>query len=413
VCYQYGWDVSDVNNPSDWDSDCSPYQRSCSGKWFSGVHTLFIRAVDNSGSETLGQIELNIVPFSMERNLLWVDDFFGQEFIQTTYSVPTESEHDAFWLGHCQRAAGFDRERDAYSVVTNYIVTLPKITLIAKYKNIIWTYGNVDRFQAWGDVIEFIPESMISQGKVTVNYLSLYLAKGGHLLTEGNGARSGGLAAGMGAMQPFPCHLKCETTGNQEGCEGDTSGVNSFPYKDYCATMIDKIDGQIRGTTGMPKREVRNYDCCYPGMKLSSDEWNTIVPGMPEQLDLWEEVTKTMPSEPYRFFCPTNPAPYPGGFTLVEIYDPYYWMRTQLSQSQACFHPLYLMQAKSTVSGLHNQAAALWVTKYANIVPEVSEGIAVAAPSLHLGFELWYFNRAQGTTMINTLFQRWGILATQ
>jgi len=407
MCYQFGWDVADLDNPSDWDSDCSPFILNCSATWYSGVHTLFVRVVDNSGSETLGQVEINIVPFTMERNLLWVDDFPSSNFGQRDYSMPEESgigSHDEFWLRHCQRAIGFDKDRDVYDSANNNSTAPPKITLIAKYKNIIWTYGsNVDKI-CWDNVVKFVAESKIGSGQVVVNYLALFLLKGGHVLTEGNSERSGGLAACLYVQQPFPMHLKCETLGNQEGCEGDTSGVNSYPYKDYCVTMLDKIVGAIRTTTGMVYRKVVNYDCMYPGVVRSSDIWNTTVPGMPAQLDLWEEVVKEG-----RFFAPTGAL---GGFTLVEVYDPAYWMNRNLVTSQRCFHPMFLMKAKNASSGLHNQAVALWVTKYANITPEVQGGIAVAAPSAHLGFELWYFNRAQGDAVINTMFSQWQILAT-
>jgi hypothetical protein len=412
VCYQYGWDVADLNDPSDWDSDCSPYVLTCAAKWFSGVHTLFVRVVDNSGSESLGQIEINIIPFTMERNLLWIDDFPSTNFSQKDYTIPTESgdplSHDVFWLGHCQRAIGFDKDRDVYDVYYGNGGVVPKITLIAKYKNIIWSYASDVNKQVWDNVVKFTAESAIGSSRISVNFLSLFLSKGGHLITEGNSERANGLAASLHVQQPFPMNLKCETTGNQEGCEGDTSGVNCYPYKDYCITMLDKIVGAIRTTTGMPLRRVRNYDCMFPGARLSSDVWNTTVPGMPATLDLWEEVVKAG-----RFFDPAAADPYPGGFTLVEIYDPTYWMRRNLiMRSQGCFHPMYLMQAKNTSSGLHNQAVALWVTKYADILPEVTEGIAVAAPSAHFGFELWYFNRAQGTAIINAIFAKWGLLAT-
>ena len=76
VCYQYGWDVADLNNPSDWASDCSPFNLGLQGDLVLGrAHALSCGCVDNSGSETLGQIEISVVPFTMDRNLLWVDDF--------------------------------------------------------------------------------------------------------------------------------------------------------------------------------------------------------------------------------------------------------------------------------------------------------------------------------------------------
>jgi len=191
VCYQYGWDVADLNNPSDWASDCSPFNLGCSAIWYSGVHTLYVRCVDNSGSETLGQIELSIVPFTMDRNLLWVDDFRStNDFAQQDFMFPREDEHDLFWLGHCRRTIGFDETRDVYDAVYGgYNSAPPKISLIGRYKNIVWTFNSDLTTSCYDDVIRFTPETMISQSAVPINFLAIFLAKGGHLLTEGMSRR--------------------------------------------------------------------------------------------------------------------------------------------------------------------------------------------------------------------------------
>ena len=409
VCYQYGWDVADLNDPNDWASDCSPFNLGCTQTWYSGVHTLFVQVRDNSGAVTLGQIEIDIIPFTMDRNLLWVDDYASSNFQQVDYAQPREYDHDTLWTHQCARAIGFDPARDVYDAYYSYNATPPKISLIGRYKNIIWSYGSSYDNGCMDDVIRFTPESMIGSGsQITVNYLSLFLAKGGHLLTEGSSERTGGLAACLlPTAQRFPMNLKCEITGNRDGCEGDTSGVRSFPYKDYCVTMLDKIIGTFRGDSDLPMRLARNYDCMYPGMLNSHDAWNDSVPGMPDTLNLWSTVIV-----PGHFFAPLQPDPYPGGFTLAEVYDPHYWMVRNVAKSQGCFHPLWLMRAKNTTSALNRQAVGLWVTKYANVKPDPISGVAVAAPSIHLGFELWYFDRTQGRAIITAMFRKWQILAT-
>jgi hypothetical protein len=402
-CYQYGWDVADLNNPSDWDSDCSQFNLGCTAIWYSGVHTLYVRCVDNSGSETLGQVEINIVPFTMDRNLLWVDDFPSSNFVQQDYAMPTEREHDDFWVALCRRANGFDQTRDVYDAASggsNYAP--PKIGLIGRYKNIIWAYSSDLVSICFDDIVRFTPESQIETGsQLVVNYLSLFLAKGGHLLTEGRSDRTGGLAA---MLQPntmvFPLNLRCEITGTQEGCEGDTSGVNSMAYRDYCITMLDKISGSFRSDPDMKiRREV------IDGLTLATrDDADAITaenPGLPATLTLWEEITKAG-----RYFDPRV-----RGFTYVEIYDPAYWMAQKQARSQSCFHPMYRMRARNLVSPVNNAPVAIWVAKYALVVPDVAEGVAVAAPSAHFGFELWFFNRAQVNALIDLIFVKWGIKA--
>jgi hypothetical protein len=409
VCYQYGWDVADLNNPSDWDSDCSPFNLNCKAIWYSGVHTLYIRCVDNSGAETLGQIEISVVPFTMDRNLLWVDDFRStNDFTQIDYNFPREDQHDALWLGHCQRTRDFDPARDVYDAVYGgYNSAPPKINLIGRYKNIIWTFNSDLVTSCYDNLIVFTPETMISQSAIPINYLAIFLAKGGHLITEGMSEKAAGLAAILPVVQAargFPLNIKCEILGNSDGCEGDTSSVNSFPYKDYCVTMLDKIDGTFRTDSDMPMRRIRNYDCLYPGCSKSTDAWHDSIPGMPSEFNLWSEILVAG-----RYYAPNEPAPRPGGFTPVEVYDPAYWMNRNTVRSQSCFHPMYRMKAKNTNSALHNGAVALWVTKYAGIKPDVAAGVAVAAPSAHFGFELWFFDRTQQNTILNTIFQKWGI----
>jgi hypothetical protein len=415
VGYRYGWDVSDINNDNDWKVGFSLQCTHASPlRFYSGVHTLFVEAVDISGAITLGMMELSLVPFTMERNLLWVDDFRStNDFQQIDYMFPREDEHDDFWLGLCAKADGFDASRDVYDVSYSYGGVRPGLSLISKYKNIIWTY-NSDRLSGvWDDVVLFTPESMVSPWgtKLMNNYLSVFLAKGGHLITEGMSEKAAGLAAILPVTQAtrgFPLDIKCELLGNSDGCDGDTSGVNSYAYRDYCVTVLDKIDGMFRLDPDMPMRKIRNYDCMYPRAVKSTDEWHNWIPGMPDNLNLWSEILVAG-----RFYAPNEPSPRPGGFTPVEIYDPAYWMGRNGITSQGCFHPMYRMKSKNTASVLNNQPVALWLTKYADVYPDVASGVCVAAPSAHFGFELWFFDRQQVNQIVDVIFDTWGIAAAR
>jgi len=404
--YRYGWDVADVNDPNDWEVSYSPFHRTAPERTlYSGVHTFFMEAIDNAGTKTLGQVEVNIVPFTMERNLMWVDDWPSWDFPQVHWAMPTETQHDQFWLGICSRAVGFDPERDVYDSNLHGLKP-PEIDYVGKYKNIIWTYSNPVNL-AWHKVVQFLPESRMGQGsQLTVNYLSIFLAKGGHLWTLGRADRTSGLSAVLiQDAAAFPMYLKCEITGNQEGCEGDTSGVLSMAYKDYCVSMLDKIDGILRSETpDMPFRQVRHFDVMAYGYRDDSDSYTAQHPDLPEQLDLWEEIICCE-----RFFSPNGVV---GGFTYVEIYDPEYWMERNYVTSQSCFHPMYRMRSKNSLSVLDHTTVAFWLTKYADIVPAVESGLAVAAPSYHFGFPLWFFDRDDVDQIVEVFFTKWQILST-
>jgi len=191
--YRYGWDVADINNPDDWEVGFSPSHTSAPPKTlYSGVHELYVEAIDEAGIPTLGIIEVDIVPFTMDRNLLWVDDLMSTQFPQVDYSFPTESQHDAFWLNICSRAQGFDPGTDVYDAYYTYNGTPPPLVFLGRYRNIIWSFGSSNDGGVWDNVIHFIPESMIGAGSTpATQVLSMFLAKGGHLLTEGHAEQSG------------------------------------------------------------------------------------------------------------------------------------------------------------------------------------------------------------------------------
>jgi len=403
--YSYGWDVEDVNNPNDWEVYRNPMVRVAPEKiLYSGVHTFFVEASDNANTRSIGQIEVNIIPFTMERNLLWVDDFYSIDFPQVDWATPTETQHDEFWIGLCSKAEGFDPERDVFDCAA-YNFSLPEIALISKYKNIIWTYSNSENVATWPKMVKFLPESQVSQGtNIALNYLPLFLAKGGHLMTLGQGHRKGGLAAVIPVTIAFPMYLKCEITGNTRGCEGDTSGVYSLAYKDYCVSMLDKVSGSFRDDADMPPRRLKNYDVLKYAYKDTLDPVTASYPELPEVLNLWSEVTATG-----RFYDP-NSSYGPGGFDQVEVYDPEYWMSINFTSSQPCFHPMYRMRSKNTGSAVNRTTVALWVTKYEDIIPDVKSGVAVAAPSVHFGFPLWYFDHDAVNQIIDVIFSEWGIL---
>ncbi|UCF06362.1 MAG: hypothetical protein JSV33_04845 [bacterium] len=402
--YRYGWDVDEVTNPEAWDVLPSPYITSApERKLYIGVHRFSVEVMDNAGTLTRGTVEINVVPFTMEKNLLWVDDFYSLNTDIEDKSHPPEYEHDAFWEDICDQATDWTTE-DIYDCQANNL-TPPDITLIGQYKNIIWTFSSAN--DAWRTIVYFTPESRIGQGsQLTVNYLSLFLAKGGHLWTLGRSERGGGLAAILAQnAQNFPMNLRCEITGNSEGCEGDTSGVNCMAYKDYCITMLDKVKGVFRTDEGMPTREVDFRDAMAYAYKDTLDPVTNEYPGLPDSLELADEVTEL---DIYYF----NPNHAPGGFTYVEVYDPFYWMDLNFVDSQPCFHPMYRMRARSTRSAIDLQTVALWLTKYEDVEPDVKSGIQVAARSVHFGFPLWFFDRTDVNRIARIVFNEWQILET-
>jgi hypothetical protein len=400
VGFRYGWNVADVSNPGDWAVSFSPFNLTAPERiLYSGTHTFLIEVIDNTGSSTLAQIEINIVPFNMERNLFWVDDFYSTDFNQIYWAVPTETQHDQFWLDICAKVEMFIEEDDVYDVARNNYKP-PHIERIGKYKNIIWTYSTTDN--AWKQLVLFTPETQVTSGtQLTVNYISIFLAKGGHLWTCGRSDRGGGLAAVLAPVaQSFPMNLRCEITGNQEGCSGDTSGVYSMAYKDYCVTVLDKVEGIHRTGVGIPFRTV-DHDALSWSYKDNDSEYNSFYPGLPDTLALWDEVTKSG-----RFFDPQV-----RGFSYVEIYNPEYWLAYTGVSSQNCFTPMYRMRTRNSISPVNRSTIAIWLKKHANVVPDIppESGLAVAAPSVHFGIPLWFFDHEAVENIADVVFEEWQI----
>ena len=397
--YRYAWDVVDLGA---WDAPFEPALTQADEVTFAaGVHTLYVETLDRTGVRTRGRVTINVAAWPMDQNLLFVDDYLASASPVKDYSNPSESQHDAFWLEICSRAEAFDPSRDVYDSASRQFLP-PGADVIGRYKNIIWEYSSAS--SAWSAEIRFVPESEVGKGTLPVNYLSCFLMKGGHLWTLGRSERAGGLGALLPvAARVFPVNLQCEVLGNKSGCGADRSGATSFGYRDYCVSVLDKVDGQLRTDGDMPRRQMAWYDCMSYGYRDPIDALTLARPGLPGELRLWDEVTK-----PGRYFDP-NDTLGPGGFTYVEVYDPSYAMARNSIQSQLCFHPMYRMRAVDDGSALDGGVIAVWVTKYESVVPDVRSGIAVAAPSVHFGFPLWFFQRSEVDSIVDVVLDEWGI----
>ncbi|HSG28705.1 MAG TPA: hypothetical protein VLA34_09510, partial [Candidatus Krumholzibacterium sp.] len=96
------------------------------------------------------------------------------------------------------------------------------------------------------------------------------------------------------------------------------------------------------------------------------------------------------------------------GFTFVEVYDPAYWMNSNLLVSRQCFHPLYRMRAAAAESPVNEGVVAIWMTEYADVTAMGVAG-AVAAPSVHFGFPLWFFRETTVDSIADVIFDIWEI----
>ncbi|MCK4537866.1 MAG: hypothetical protein KAV42_03605 [Candidatus Krumholzibacteria bacterium] len=390
--YRYGWDISDFSDPAAWEVMPSPTIRMARPKiWYSGIHTLYIEATDNLGVSTICAIELSVIPAVMEKDLLWVDDFPSVNFTQSIYAFPTESEHDRFWTAVCMLCPTFNPDRDIFDVSENAFMP-PPMSLIFKYRNIIWSYSpatDAEQGSVWTRLVHYDHFEFL-------NFLPYYMAFGGHLWTCGMSDRAGGL----GAMIPenyrrFPCNLECDLYDPGPTCNS-RAGMMTMAYKDLCVTVIDKIEGVTK--IWMPFTRDDDLDQMTYAFLDSNTPITLDTPGFPERLELWSMVT-----QPGMFFDPEI-----RGFHYGEVYNPRYWMNYMGITQQSCFHPIYRARCRMVRSVLNGQPVAFWSTKYADAI--APGGGTIPAPSIHFGLPLWFFNRAQVDSIASAIFDRWGIL---
>lgn len=397
--FRYGWDVADLGDPTEWDVFPSPADTIARPKmYYSGIHTLYVESVDNLGTRTLGTVEVTVIPVVMTRDLLWVDDFPSLDFAQMIYAFPTESGHDEFWRNICLKVEGFNPDSDIYDVKENDYYK-PPMELIFKYRNVIWSFSKADDPAAgsvWNRIVQYISPEYAwitgNTGPLNLNYLTYYLAFGGHLWTVGDGHRSASLAACM-VNNNFPLYTRCEWWRSTSTYCHDTLGVNTMAWRDFCVSALDKVEGLF------PKTYLGTRNSDYDAMRYAYlDNSDPLIAGMPElphKLELWHKCTATG-----MFFDP-----WVRGFLYVEFYDPEYFMNYLGIGSRSCFHPMYRSTPMNTRSVVTDATVAFWYTRYADV--EAMPPGCVAAPSVHLGFPLWFFNREQADSLATAIFHTW------
>jgi hypothetical protein len=71
------------------------------------------------------------------------------------------------------------------------------------------------------------------------------------------------------------------------------------------------------------------------------------------------------------------------------------------------------MLTRNSTSPVNRTTIALWLRKYASVVPDIppESGLAVAAPSVHFGIPLWFFEHTTVESIADIVFEEWQIEA--
>lgn len=412
--YRYGWDILDLSDPDQWSTDYTPFippdarAKAPPRTFFFGTHTFFIEVIDNSGFKSRLEVRLNVVPFTMENDLLLVDDWSEglTGFAKNNGTTPSAAEHDAFWIDVLSSAAGFNPNTDIFKLRVAGKNELP-IQVMAKYKNLIWyaSGNNAGVSGAFLDqVIDFRDPDAPVGGKTTPNLVALYMAAGGHVVLTGDQIMTMVInpnTFGQGAVI-YPIIFRYELAGDQDGTYGPPDndigrygvGDKSFAYFDCCLNVLDityvQNANQQRHSgpeQRCPVNFFRERNRVNDGLRRGLPLDLTSGPGFP-QLDFRPEV-----SNPGKFYSTIG--------LIADIYNPDYFGAPGMPCASAaetnplrdCFQPIYGNGCANTSSVIYNAPVAFWTSQFADRLADVSG--AVRARSAIFGFHLVYFQPDQ------------------
>jgi len=412
--YRYGWDILDLNDDSQWEIDFTPFigdrARSPGRTFFFGTHSFFVEVTDNSGFKSRVEIRVNIVPFTMENDLLFVDDWFEGTsatcFRQNSGTSPCDAENDEFWNYVLGTVKGFNPNTDTFELGVGGRNELP-IQVLARYKNIIWNAtGNTTGSSAafLDELISFKdPDGATAGGKTQPNLVALYMAAGGHVLLVGNRVMT--LAINPVTMQSivFPLIFRYELQGDQDGVYTDPNNVGvfgvgeqSFAYRECCLNVLDQSSlqninqirrpGSSEDSQRCPVNLIRDNSRVRDGMRSALPIDVSTGPGFP-RLDLRPSVSG--PGKFHEF-----------AGLVVDIYNPSYFTLmtacggvTETIPQRECYEPIFGNGCANPSSLHYNAHVAFWTSVFVDRVPDVPG--AVGARSAVWGFHPVYFNPDQ------------------
>jgi len=398
--YRYGWDILDLDNPEQWELDVTTLVNKATvpkRAFFFGTHTLTMEVVDNSGYCSRVEVKVNIVPFTLERSILVVDDDTTDEQPSAGWNNggawPNDGEQDGFWLDMLDEVGGFDPGIDMINTKQQFI----PLTTLAQYKSIIWdVYSDPARSKDMPLLYSYIahrpknPDKAKVEltGKVLPDVLALAMAAGSHIMVCGNfpvqDVCSRIYTKSVRGSVRFPIIWQYELEGKQDGAPvlDPAVGDLSFAYRELC---LETMDFAVQTA-----QRVRNGDtyCRVDGIRMHGGGATS------PRDDTMREARSKDPNFPTLALRPEAATPGkwydPAVRGLdVEVYNPEYFRSGGACQyvpssPRPCFQPIYGLGCFDTLEPTYNQPIAFWTSAFADRVANVPG--AVGARSLVFGF---------------------------
>jgi hypothetical protein len=424
--YRYGWDILDLGRDDEWDVPFTPFvgriAKSPPRSFFFGIHTFYLEVIDNSGFKSRIIVRLNVVPLTMQRNLLVVDDWTEGDFagfVATRGALPSDAEHDAFWLDMVSGVNGFVPDTDIIEIGGQGL----SLSKLGDYQNVIWSAAGSPSARSASVLGEFIrfrdPDERVTGGTVEANIVGMFMAAGGHVLLAGQHMMTLAINASRFPHRPplYPIIFRYELAGDQDGNyypdqEPGVRGVgeDSFAYSECCLNVLDiaylQNPGQIRslrnvGPWGCPVDHLRDHVGQTDGMRAAMPADVTTGGGFPS-LTLRPEVA----GDPMKLYHETNLG------LNCDIYNPPYFSeltgcspQAELVPPRRCYEPIYKNECLNRSSVIFDAPVAFWTGQFADRAPDSG---GVAARSAVWGFHPVYFNPAEVKQALEiVLFDEW------
>ncbi len=190
--YRFGWDIDDTENDDEW-SNWSTNTKNTTASYVSGTHSVHIQVQDYSGNITTMLFRFLVVPFTMEKDLLLIDDFDNDQFDEG-YPVGQET---AFWSSNLARNDEQMKEfweemlgdyetwhPDADFFRVSSLISAPPFELVAGYQHIVWETARTPRDAGLYRIARFV-DPWFSQ-EVPFDYVSAFMERGGQVLILGS-----------------------------------------------------------------------------------------------------------------------------------------------------------------------------------------------------------------------------------
>lgn len=443
--YRYGWDIIDPRDPDQWEIDYTPFVGSFATtpprKFNFGTHTFTCEVIDNSGFCSRVEVKLNIVRFTGERNLILVDDYKvdegpGAGWQTSNGGLPSDTEHDAFWLDMVSNLDGFDPGVDM--IATSLDREIP-LTTLAGYKNIVWNAYSVVNITDPSELpllytfihyrsksAEFATESACGEssdvgGKVLPNAIALAMQAGVHVMIAGHQPVQNVLPRQReqnAAPFRFPILLLYELepgveqtgSGPEPEMVKHPPGDESFAYRDLCVEVLDFAWLNIQRARSEGTGSNRRY-CAINGWRTFDNSLETrrdMTMRAADPIDLAFDRLELRPD------VANNGRQYHESQQGIdaEVYNPRYFRagtacRYVAAVPPPCFEPIYGLVCLNTQEATYGEPVAFWTGAYRDVIAEDIVG-AVAARSVVFGFPPVYFNPAQVKPGIEyVLFDEW------